>query len=141
MKVLMGDASTGVFGAGCTGSNGTPTFSFNGTAQLGTALGIDCTSVPANAPTILLMGSDTKLPTFPVSLTPLGANGCTLYHNVRFVIPVPADATGRASVRAQIPQDRGLVGAWLYFSYVAIDLAANPAGLTTSGYGRALLGN
>ena len=141
MRVLMGDASTMLFGAGCTGTNGVPAFSFIGTAQIGTVLGFDLINAPALAPTILIMGLTTKLPTFPLDLTPYGATGCTLYHNVVLAAPVPADGSGHAVTRVQIPPDKSLVCLALYFSYLVIDPNANPLGLTSSNYGRALLGN
>ena len=140
MRFLMGDASTGLFGAGCVGTNGTPAFSFIGTAQLGTVLGFDCVNAPANAITVLLLGFNSKLPTFPIDLGP-AAPGCTLYHDVVMPQVVIADGSGRALTRTPIPLDRSLLCLGVYASYAIIDPGANPGGYTTSNYGRALLGN
>jgi hypothetical protein len=141
MRLLTGDASTMTFGAGCSGSNGVPVFSFGGTGQIGTVLGCNGANAPSLAPALLLMGSNTRLPVYPLDLSPFGATGCTLYHDVRLAFAVGADASGRLSLQLPLPRDQSLVCVVLYFSYVIIDPAANSAFLTTSNYGRALLGN
>jgi hypothetical protein len=141
MRILMGDASTQSFGAGCAGSKGVPAFSFVGTAQLGKTLGLDCVNLPAPSVALLLMGFDSRLPVFPVDLTAMGAPGCTLYHDIALAIPAPVDASGHAQVGLPIPNVVALKHLILYFSYASMDPPANKAGITTSNYGRALLGN
>jgi hypothetical protein len=140
MKVFLGEANTQLFGAGCTGSAGVPAFSFSGTAQIGTPLGLDCVNAPPGAPTLFLVGSANMLPVFPVDLTPLGATGCTLYHSIRFLVVVNADGSGHASLGLPLPADPSLIGTALYFSALVFDPLANPAAITASNYGRALLG-
>jgi hypothetical protein len=137
----MGDANTGLFGAGCVGSNGTPAFSFAGTAKLGNTLGFDCVNAPLFAPTILIAGTDSRLSTYPWQLPPLLYPGCTLYHDVLFAILALADGSGHALVQVPIPDDPSLLGLVVYSSYVVQDPLANLGGLTLSNYGRALLGN
>jgi hypothetical protein len=140
MRVSMGDASTQLFGAGCAGSAGTPAFSFIGTAQLGQVLGFDCVNTPPLGITFMIMGNDSHLPVYPLDLGVAGAPGCTLYHNLLFVVSVPSDGSGRALTRLQLPQDPTLACLPLYFSYLVFDPPANALGLTSSNYGRAVLG-
>lgn len=141
MRLITGDASLQVFGAGCVGSNSAqPSLSFNGTGQLATPLGVELNGALANTPVVLHFGSSSAFP-FPIDLAASGAPGCFLYHDVFLALPLSSDASGQASVSFTLPRFRTAIGLLLYFQWAGVDLAANQLGVTTSSYGRALVGN
>lgn len=141
MRLITGDGSLQVFGAGCVGSNSLqPALSFAGTGQLGTALGVQLDGVLPTVPAVLHFGSSTASP-FPLDLSASGAPGCFLYHDVWFALPLLSDPLGQASVSFNLPRFRTAIGLLLYFQWAAVDLPANALGVTTSSYGRALVGN
>lgn len=142
MRVIVGDASVQLFGAGCTGSNAlVPALSFTGNGKLGTSLGINLTNGRASTPVVLLVGTTSALPVFPLDLTPVGAPNCTVYTNQLVGIGMVASASGTATLSIGVPNDPSLTGLKLYWQWADLDAAANALGLTTSNYGRSLLGN
>jgi hypothetical protein len=142
MRVITGDASLQRFGAGCMGSNSqTPGLAFNGTGKIGTNLSVDQANAVATRPTLLVVGTNSALPVFPLDLAPFGAPGCVLYIDQVVSVPMVTTANGTSSLPLTIPNDPALVGLKLYFQWANLDTAANALGVTTSNYGRALLGN
>ncbi len=141
MRLIAGDASLQVFGAGCTGSNTLrPSLSFNGTAQRGTTLAVHLADALPSTPLALHVGTSSAFP-FPLDLAVAGAPGCLLYHDVFFVAPLSSDPLGTAALAFPLPRFQNTIGLLLYFQWAAADLSANSLGLTTSSYGRALVGN
>jgi hypothetical protein len=140
MRVITGDASTGTFGRGCVGSNAlTPTVNFTGTAQLGQTLNHNLANALPNALCVGVFGF-TSAPPFPIDLTIIGLPGCKAYIDGVVTLGAVADGAGAATIGIAIPASPGLVGAVLYSQWAALDgLVAG--GLTTSNYGRALVGN
>lgn len=141
LKLFLGDANTQLFGQSCQGSAGIPAFALNGTAQLGTNLDLVCSSAPPSSPVYFMVGFDTHLPFFPFDLGFAGASGCTLYHDVTASAGVLTDPAGTATLTLAIPTAAPIAGIALYASALVLDLGANAAGVTTTNYGRALLGN
>ncbi len=92
-----------------------------------------------NAPCVALFGF-TSAPPFPIDLTFLGFTGCNAYIDGVVAFGAIADGAGAATIGIAIPASAGLVGFLFYSQWAALDgLAAG--GLTTSNYGRALVGN
>lgn len=142
MRVITGDASSGTFGSGCVGSTAlTPALTFSGTSQLGNTLGVNLANALATTPVALHLGTSSAGPLYPIDLSIIGAAGCTMYHDVLVAIGGLSNASGGATVSLPIPSSPSVVGFTAYFQWVALDLAANAAGITTSNYGRALVGN
>jgi hypothetical protein len=140
MRVITGDASLATFGRGCVGSNTLrPTASFSGTSQLGQTLNHDLTNALPNAPCIAAFGF-TSAPPFPIDLSFLGFTGCRAYIDAVITLGAVADGAGAATVPIVIPAAPSLVGFLFYSQWIAIDGGA-AGGLTTSNYGRALVGN
>jgi hypothetical protein len=141
MRLITGDASVWTFGAGCVGSNSqTPALSFSGAGKLGTTLTVQLAGAFAPTATALHLGTTSSAPVFPFDLTPIGGVGCTIYHDVLVAIGT-GTTTGSAALPLAIPNAAGLVGYKAYFQWVVLDVAANALGVTTSNYGRALIGN
>ncbi|MEZ5989898.1 MAG: hypothetical protein R3F30_12385 [Planctomycetota bacterium] len=138
-ELLIDAADLSVYGIGCQGSNGVPALAFTGTAQLNTVFSVDLSGAPASKAAILILGANNLKP-LPVDLGIIGAKGCWLYVSLDLLFGVPTDASGNASVRFPIPNDRSLVRNRVYFQYAPIDATANNLGLTTSNYGRVLIG-
>lgn len=140
MRVITGDATVATFGRGCPGSNALiPTLSFSGTSQLGQTLNHNLANALAFTPCLAAFGFSSA-PPFPIDLTFLGFTGCQAYTNPVVMLGTLSDGLGAASIGVSIPLDPALVGFLLYSQWIAIDgLAAG--GLTTSNYGRALVGN
>lgn len=141
LKLCFGDASTQLFGQSCQGSAGIPAFALHGTAQLGTNLDLVCSSALPSSPVYFMAGFDTRRPVFPFDLGFAGASGCTLYHDITASAGVLTDPAGTATLTLAVPTAAPIAGIALYASALVLDLGANPAGITTTNYGRALLGN
>ncbi|HET9384858.1 MAG TPA: hypothetical protein VFO67_06900, partial [Gemmatimonadales bacterium] len=140
MRVITGDASTATFGRGCPGSTQlTPTVSFTGTSQIGQNLGHNVNNLLPTALCIAAFGF-TSAPPFPIDLTFIGLTGCKAYIDFVVTFATIADPAGTATVGIAIPADPALVGFLLYSQWIALDGGA-AGGLTTSNYGRALVGN
>lgn len=140
MRLITADATIGTFGRGCVGSNSLrPTVGFTGTSQIGQTLTHNLANALANTPCIAAFGFTSGAP-FPIDLSFLGLTGCVAYTDATVTLGAVADGVGAATMPVPIPLDPALVGFLLYSQWVAVDpLAAGS--LTTSNYGRALLGN
>ena len=140
MRVITGDATTATFGRGCVGSNAlTPTVSFSGSSQIGQTLNHLLANTLPNAFCFLVLGFSSAFP-YPIDLTPQGFPGCQAYVNAATTLGTFADGAGAATLSTGLPNDPGLVGLTLYSQWAALDAGAT-GGLTTSNYGRALIGN
>jgi hypothetical protein len=140
MRVITGDASTATFGRGCVGSNLlTPTVSFTGTSQIGQNLFANVANLLVFTPCIAVFGF-TSAPPFPIDLTFIGLTGCKAYTDLAVTLGALSDGAGAASIGIAIPADPALVGFLLYSQWVGLD-GGVAGGLTTSNYGRALVGN
>ena len=130
------------FGAGCAGTNGTPTLAGGVLLPtIGQVLLLDATNLPD--PTIadlLVLGNDLLTPTIDLgNLFGSGAVGCEVGVQP-LVIEVLATSGGTASFGMSIPNAASLVGAQLLGQVISIDPAANSAGWTASNGVRAVIG-
>jgi hypothetical protein len=132
------DAQT--FGGGCPGSNGrVPRLVFGGSARLGAMVTIGLQDALATSPAALLM-LDPRLRANPIDLGFLGAPGCTADTFFTILMPLPL-SNGAASVAFMLPVHQGAVGGKLWAQWAPLDPGANALQLTTSTFGRLLLGN
>ena len=140
MRLITGDASTSRFGRGCVGSNAlTPDLTFAGTGQLGTTLTQQVSNGIASMPAFLSLGFFTGFP-FPLDLAQFGLPGCTAYFSADATLLTFLSASGVGTLGVPIPNDPSYVGIVLYSQWFLIDPTL-PSGVSSSNYGRALLGN
>lgn len=128
-------ASSGVYGSGCAGSNGLPTIAALSTPRLGQKYVIGLTNAKANTGLGLLTGlSNTKYGPFdlPTPLYGAGAPGCFLLTSADFGAASFTDAMGTASISVQIPNDRRFIGASLFHQWAIVDGAVNSLGASFS---------
>ena len=122
----------------CVGSNGMPTLSATGRAQLGGSYTIDLTNGPVAGLASLFVGLSDQawgaLP-LPFDLVLLGGGtGCSLVTSGEIQVAMLTSASGTASQVIPLPLIPDLVGELLFHSWVIADLAApnNRLGVTTS---------
>jgi hypothetical protein len=140
MRLITGDASTSRFGRGCVGSNTlTPDLSYSGTGQIGTTLTHNVSNGTANAPGFLSLGFYTGFP-FPLDLAQFGLPGCTAYFSADATLLTILSASGVGGIGVPIPNDPSYIGIVLYSQWFLIDPLLL-SGVSSSNYGRALLGN
>lgn len=135
-------ASYRTFGAGCPGSNGTPTLTGGGVLPaLGAAALYDATNLPnPSLAAFALLGFAMPSPAVDLG-TALGgpANGCLVT-----VQPLATSwlvtVAGAAAFGFGLPNDPGLVGVSVLGQVVSLDPTANAAGVTASNGVRAVIG-
>jgi hypothetical protein len=86
--------------------------------------------------------SKTKMGTFnlPLDLAAFGAGGCTVLTSSDIGLGVKTDTAGRASFKANVPNDKALVGIQVHFQAMVVDAGANPLGLAFSNAATAKVG-
>lgn len=124
------------FGSGCAGTLGVPDLAPQGGSlpKTGGTFNVALSNLPANQRAYLILGlSNTVWFTtgLPMSLTPLGAAGCSLLVSGDFSIQVP-NTTGTATLGIPIPPDPSLVGLHVYFQGYVEDPTANLFGVAVS---------
>jgi hypothetical protein len=136
------------FGLGCVGTFGRPQINATTAAPGGLQIGqpIQYTmdfGRPGNLALLMLGVSNTTwngIP-LPLSLTPAGAPGCTLYHDPLFFFATVANPTnGSATIPLTWPVDRSLIGSTHYASYGSLDPAGNALGMVFSNANAIVLG-
>lgn len=139
LRVELGEdvALADPFGSGCAGSAGVPTLQLSGVPRLRSTCGIEVEHGPPGAAAVLVVGAARHAPS-PLVLP--GTAGCRMFHAVSVWLPVTLDARGSAGVLLPVPGDLGLIGHRMYVQYYLRDTAANALGLTTSDFGRLLVG-
>lgn len=141
MEIAMLMARTSVYGDGCNGSNGLPPqLSFGGSSQLGQTLQYQLTQGPVTSLAFLALGFGNGAP-FPLDLGILGMPGCKQYFGVSSATAVFTDPVGGASISTVVPASAALVGILFYAQWACFDPPANAMGITSSDYGRVLVGN
>ena len=140
MRVITGDPTLATFGRGCVGSNTlTPALSLVGSSQIGQTFTANLSNALPNTPCFAVLGFSSAAP-FPIDLSVYGMTGCKGYVNAAATLLTFADGAGATSIAVALPLDPGLVGLAIYSQFAPLDAGA-PGGLTTSNYGRALIGN
>lgn len=144
---VLGDGNVVVVGTGCTGSSLLPLeLAPNPGAwpQLGKPFTVNLQGAAPGTPALLGLGlregAWLGVP-LPIDLGPLGAPGCSLYHDLLTFLAAPVFPSGTASLPLAIPMDAALYGARFNCSWLNIDPKGNSLGITTSSYARLILGN
>jgi hypothetical protein len=140
IEVSMLTAHMSSHGDGCLGSNGTPLMTLGGSAVLGSAATFALANGVANGFAFFATGFGNGAP-YPLDLGIIGASGCYQYFSVGGAVLVGLDGAGGATTTLGVPLNPAFAGILFYSQYACLDTAANSLGLTTSNYGRVLVGN
>jgi hypothetical protein len=133
------------YGYGCAGSSGQPQISFLGGApQVGnTSFIMEVLNAKPSSAAALFLGfsRSTLFSTFnlPLDLTGLGAPGCWLWTDITLLGSAPTSPSGRGLLPLPIPNDPNFRGGQLFLQWAVLDAQANPAGLSFTPGGMALL--
>ncbi len=107
----------------------------SGRPEIGNTLTLRVNGAPALTPAFLTIG-DSRTQwngiTLPLPLGGYGAPGCSLLVSPLVFLPTAANATGTAEMPIALPAAPHLVGADIFFQWLAIDRRANAWGITTS---------
>lgn len=76
----------------------------------------------------------------PLSLTGIGAAGCSLLVSPNAVVGAAADPNGSATYGLSIPNAPGLIGTQLFHQWVVFDAGANQLGVATTAGVDAFIG-
>jgi hypothetical protein len=131
------------FGQGCSGINGELRHLAAGTPEPGKRIDYRIVSGPPGSVALLSLGlSNQRWGAFdlPLALDFAGANGCNLYTEPMFLLAVPLDRNGYASVPLTLASGSASVGLSHHTQFLALDPAANPLGITTSNGVKTLVG-
>ncbi len=141
MKICFDDAVLGVFGRGCPGSAGVPTFGFTGSSALGANLGIQLGNGPANGTALLI--ADPRVATATSDLTRFGMPGCRQYTFLPGLVSavVPLSANGGALLNVTMPNTPGAVGGIVFLQAYYLDPPANWLGFVSSPVGYVQIGS
>lgn len=130
------------FGAGCLGSNGTPTLVGGGIPPaLGAVALFDASNLPnPGVADFALLGFVAPSPVVDLGTAITGtANGCLVIVNP-LATSLLTNSGGLASFGFGLPNDPGIVGVSVLSQVVSLDPAANAAGATASNGVRAVIG-
>lgn len=136
-NVQVNSSTLRTFGSGCTGTNGAPTLdqATGSWPKLNTTLTLALTNLPTT-PGGIFLGIGASNTVFgslnlPFDLSIIGMTGCSLLASQEFVAGgVNTGGTGSSVI--PIPNDAGLLGAFVYFQALVPDAGANGLGLTAS---------
>jgi len=140
IRVCWDVADLQTFGGGCVGSNGrVPRVTLSGSASLGGAVTIGLQDASTSSPAALFM-LDNRLRALALDLAPFGAPGCTVDTFFTLMMPLPL-TNGAVSLPLQVPSVAAFVGSSLWVQWAPIDVGANALSVTTSTFGRVLIGH
>lgn len=129
-----------LIGESCAGSgSSTPLLGLGSRPIVGTSTSIWLSDAPANAMAACVFGFETR-PPFPINLASQGAPGCRQYFQEVALVLFSANAQGTGQLSLPIPNTPSLAGAAVYAQYFVLDPPANALGITSSNYGRLLVG-
>ncbi|MFN8823675.1 MAG: serine hydrolase [Planctomycetota bacterium] len=136
-------ALTTLLGAGCAGSNGTPSHTATGTPEIGQAVTYRLANAPSFAVCGAMFGFDNVSwngAPLPVNLAPIGAPGCLLRIDAVITDAAFTSLTGTSQVTLPFANDPALIGRQLFTQYLVVDPAANALGITFSNAVRTTIG-
>jgi hypothetical protein len=135
-----------ILGNGCTSSANTELqigSQPNSCPTVNQKFQVDLTGGAPNSLALLVLGSNDQtwgpVP-LPFDMTAIGAPGCKFYQDWLLSFPALVDGSGVGAAILGFPNDPSLVGARLFSGWLNVDAQANPAGVTTSGYAKIILG-
>ena len=130
-------------GAGCAGTNGTPSLAATD-PRIGLSVTITASNLVANQPVWLAQGQSSSSwfgTILPADLAAFGAPGCFLRIRPDIVRDGFSDGSGNFSGELPIAANTSLLGQVFYLQLFPGDLAANTFGRTTSNALRLVIGN
>lgn len=131
------------YGIGCAGSNGVPTLVSTVKPRLGSTVTASIGNLnPSTSLAVMFVGLSNRtssLGPLPLQLTAQGMPGCRLYASNDTAAFLSASA-GVAIWSFRLPTNPNLVGAAYYQQGLALDPGINPAGMTMSNAGAAVIG-
>jgi PKD repeat protein len=130
---LNGQGGHGVFGHGCAGTLGVPGNVVRSAPALGNTMRVDLTGLPHDVVLYWWGTSNTTSPfgPLPLDLAALGAPGCAVRASMDASLLL-FGAGGTATFQFAVPSSPAVYGARFYTQGLALDLAANALGLTTT---------
>lgn len=131
--------STSIFGQGCAGTKGTPALGHIELPRLQRPLEVALQNARPNAAAVFTFGlSNSQWGSFklPFDLALIGAPGCKILASPDVLMPVATDASGKASVRMQIPNNPWLLGKTVFDQAFVHDRGANRADIVATNGGR-----
>lgn len=141
LRFCIDRAEAALLGQSCQGSaSSTPLLGITGRPTPGAFPTLWLSDVAANAIAACAFGFGTTAAPFPIDLTPLGATGCRQYFAPGFADLVVASAVGIGQDQILIPTAPSVIGSIVHAQYYVLDPAANALGITSSNYGRLLVG-
>jgi len=139
----LGPAFT-TFSVGCAGTHGMPLLAATSLPRIGQFLHLSMTSLPINAPGLLLFGASRTawgLLPLPLRLDAIGMTGCQLLVSGDVLLGLPSSgATGSVLLSVPLPNDPGLVGGVFFNQAFLLDLGANAGGVIATNGGWGLIG-
>ena len=141
---LSGPGAYTVFGAGCTGSAGTPTLAASAgqTPNIGKTFAVTMTNLPTSGTAFGVLGlskTNWGTLTLPFNLSIIGMTNCVL--RVEGLVLIPVTYTGGvAKWQVAIPDWPMLLGAKFYQQGLVPDATANAHGATLTNAGEAVVG-
>jgi hypothetical protein len=132
------------FGAGCSGTAGTPRLAASGTSLpiVGTQFALELTNVPVFGFAVIAVGfSATQWgsQSLPMDLALLGMPNCTLYVRPDFLFYAPI-GFGHAHFVSPVANSASLVGMEFWNQALVLDQPANPAGAVVANAGAGVIG-
>jgi len=132
------------FGSGCPGSNKqTPVLGHVSVPVIGKQFSVTLTGAKASTGAGLITGSSNTMWSIlplPLPLGAIGADKCYLNVSFETMLPIAVDAAGKASIVANLPNDKSLVGVQFYQQIMIVDLGANSLGLVFTNGGAGKIG-
>lgn len=120
-----------------------PTLAAIGVPSIGTTFHVQLGDAVANAPAVFVFGDSDQAwqgASLPLSLTALGAPGCSLRVSADITQLVATDAGGAASVPVVVPNAPALLDAVFFEQFAVLDPASNALGLAFSNGGAGVVG-
>jgi hypothetical protein len=128
---------------GCmSSSNTTLAISADTYPKQGNPISISLTGGQPGTPAFLVVGgTDTKsaLGTFPIDAGPLGAPGCFIWNDWSGFVATATDKSGGATLKFTVPKIGSAPRAYVH--WWNFDKNANTLGVTSSNYGKILMGD
>jgi hypothetical protein len=118
-----------------SGPGAVPALAISGGYQLGHQVDYQLSLAAPNSAALRALGFSNSTSVFgalPLSLSGLGAPGCSLLTSAESVLFTPTDGAGQASGGLFLPNITGLLGAHVFGQYLVLDATVNPLGIATS---------
>jgi len=130
----------------CCGQSGgaIPVLGHTGVPSISTPFTVDLSKAKANSVALQVLGTSRsawgafKL---PLDLTGAGAPGCSLLVSWLVAFAVPTGASGTASIKYALPNDKNLIGVPFHNQWAVLDKPANKLGLVFSDGGSGKIGS